>query len=643
MDDRRLPERRSRIPLRPPPLLRARSAQNSPLRELSPSREIASVSHKPVSVLIADVRNGTNDPIFDRTLEPLLKAVLERAGFITAVDRTQLSSRLGVQPFELLNEVAAREVAVKQGLDVVLSGSIDRRAGGYEIAVKAIQTIAGDVACSKTGQASSRDQVLRVTTKLATDVRKALGDDTSNSARMFATISLSTTSLEAVRFYALAQEAMASNRHDEARQNALKAVELDPKFGVGYQLLAVASNNLDQPQDAEKYIRDALCHLDGMTERERLSTRGMFCKLTGDYQQAVKEYGDMVSLDAASVSAHNQLALCYVQLRDFRKAVDEMRKAVELVPKRALFRTNLALFATYAGDFQTGEREARIVQDLGSPQWGLYALAEAQLGQGRLPEAVATYHALAKVDAKGASQAASGLGDVAIYEGRFSDAVRILEQGAAADLASGHSDRAAAKFAALAYAHVLQRHNGSAVAAIQKALVKNNDVGIRFLAARTCVGAGELLEARALMTGLASEFRVDAGAYAKIVEAEIALKSSEVRQAVKLLTEANGLIDTWIGHFDLGRAYFEVGQLVQADSEFDRCIKRRGEALSLFLNEVATFGYLPPVYYYQGRIRETLKTEGFAESYRTYLSIRGTSNEDPLVQEVRRRVGVSEV
>ena len=103
------------------------------------------------------------------------------------------------------------------------------------------------------------------------------------------------------------------------------------------------------------------------------------------------------------------------------------------------------------------------------------------------------------------------------------------------------------------------------------------------------------------------------------------------------MTAANSLLDTWIGHFDLGRVYFEAGQFAQADSEFDRCIKRRGEALAVFLDEVPTFGYFPPVYYYQGRAREGLNSVGFADSYRTYLNFRGKSTEDPLVPEVRRR------
>ena len=77
----------------------------------------------------------------------------------------------------------------------------------------------------------------------------------------------------------------------------------------------------------------------------------------------------------------------------------------------------------------------------------------------------------------------------------------------------------------------------------------------------------------------------------------------------------------------------------QADAEFDRCLQRRGEALALFLDEEPTYGFFPPVYYYQGRIREALKNAGFAESYREYLTLRGQSKEDPLLPEVRRRAG----
>ena len=593
--------------------------------------------HDPISVVIADLQNLTNDPTFDRTLAPVLKRALEGAGFISAYDRNGIRGTLGVRPPERLDEVAAREIAVKQGLGVVLSGSIDRQGNGYGVSLKAAQTVTGAVIATAKGRASNKDQVLGVVTKLVTAVRKALGDDTSDSAQLFAMASVSAISLEVLRHYAAAREASSNGKFDEARRSYSKAVELDPKFGMGYQGLAAVSQNLGNLQDAEKYIKEALRYLDSMTERERYTVRGAYYKLTGDYQQCVKENAYLIARYAADVVARNNLALCSTFLRDMPRALDEMRRLVELLPKRVVLRDNLALYANYAGDFQTGEKEARTIQE--PDAYALLALAFAQLGQGRLPQAMETYQKLGTIGALGGSFAASGLGDLATLEGRFSDAVRILDQGAVVDLASKNPDRAAAKFASLAYAHLLRGRKGPAVAAAEKALANSKAVKIRFLAARVFVDAGEIARARPLIAGLASELQAEPQAYAKIVEGEVALKNGDARQAIKVLIEANGLLDTWIGHFDLGRAYLEAGQFPQADSELDRCTKRRGEALSLFLDEEPTYAYLPPVYYYQGRVREGLNSAGFAESYRNYLSIRGQSTEDPLLAEVRRRSG----
>ena len=142
-----------------------------------------------------------------------------------------------------------------------------------------------------------------------------------------------------------------------------------------------------------------------------------------------------------------------------------------------------------------------------------------------------------------------------------------------------------------------------------------------------------------MIAGLASELQAEPQSYSKLIEGEIALKNNDPRGAIKLFTEGNKLLDTWISRFDLGRAYLEAEAFIQADSEFDSCIKRRGEAMSLFVDDWPTYGYLPAAYYYQGRVREAMKTAGFADSYRMYLSMRGKSSEDPLVPELRRRTG----
>ena len=300
------------------------------------------VQHDPVHVVIADLENRTNDPAFNRALENTMGRALEGAGFITAYDRIGIRRFLPIEPPEEFGEAAARAFAVKQGLGVVLAGTIEPSGRGYRISVKATRSVTGDTITSAAAIASSRDQVLEASTRLMTRVRNDLGDDESQSAQMFAMTSLSATSLEVVRHFATAIEAQSNSRFDEARDSLLEAIKLDPNFGIGYQSLAVVSRNLGDLEAAQEYIEEAVRNIDGMTERERYNTRGMFSRLTGDYQQCVKEYGQLIARYAADVVGRNQQALCLSLLRRLPEAVDVLRGVVQLMPNLSLFRTNLS-------------------------------------------------------------------------------------------------------------------------------------------------------------------------------------------------------------------------------------------------------------------------------------------------------------
>jgi serine/threonine protein kinase/tetratricopeptide (TPR) repeat protein len=592
-------------------------------------------AHDPVSVVIADLVNSTGDPAFNSTLEQTFRRGLEDASFISAYDRSRVSA-LGVRAPEKLDEAAARGLALKQGLGVVLSGSIDRRGGGYEISVKAAEAVTGNEITSVKRRASNRDDVLKVVTRLMADVRQELGDKTPESAQLFAMRSMSTSSLEVVGHYAAAVQAQARGQYEDARASLLEAVKLDPKFGLGYSTLAIMSRNLDRQDDANKYVKDALSYLEGMTDREKFATRGFYYTLTGDNQQCAKEFGESLVRYPADNSARNQRAGCLVGLRRYREATEEMRQAVKILPKHVTYRTNLALLENLTGDFQLAEDDVRAIEQPTART--LLVLAYSQLGRGLLPEAAQTYQKLATVGAVGASSAALGLGDLAVYEGRFSDAVRIFEQGAAEDLKAKTTLNAAIKLTSMAYAHLMAGQKGPAVAAADKALVTSKAIPVRFLAARIFVEAGAINKARPLAAALSAELPAEPQANGKIIEGQIALKAGKPGEAIKILTEANGLLDTWLAHFELGRAYLEAGALPQADSEFDRCIARRGEALSL-VGEGPSYGNFPLVYYYQGRVREDMKTVSFADSYREYLKTRAASTDDPLLPDVRRRAG----
>jgi len=598
--------------------------------------------HAPVSVLVADFTNHTGDPIFDDTLEPMFNVALEGASFINAFKRGTARKLAGQlpHPTDKLDEQAARLVAVGQGISAVITGELGRRGDNYSISAIALDSVTGNVLAKTEVTAANKDEVLLAIPKLAGPIRTALGDTTPQSVQVEkARGALTATSLEAVHQYGVGIEQLNAGNMEEALRSFSNAVALDPNFARAYGSMAAANVNLGKMQDAEKDVKLAMEHVDRMTDRERYRVRGFYYLTTHNWQKCVEEYGELVDQFPADNAGQANLSGCYLYLRNIPKAVAAARRAVEINPKGALQRAALSLYSSYAGDFAGGEREAQAALGI-NPSFPAYlALAEAQLGLGQMSQATETYHKLAKVGVQGASLAASGLADVASYEGRYADAVRILEQGAAADLAAKDSNNAAEKFAALSHIQLMRGQKEPAVAAATKASTMSQVIRVRVVAAQTFVEAGEIAKAQKLASGLASELEAEPQAYAKIIEGDLALKRGDAGNAVKTLTDGNNLLDTWIGRYKLGRAYLDAGLFVEADAEFERCVKRRGEALELFMDNVPTFGYFPSVYYLQGRAREGLKSPGFAESYRNYLSIRGKAGEDPLLPEIHRRLG----
>jgi serine/threonine protein kinase/tetratricopeptide (TPR) repeat protein len=598
--------------------------------------------HAPVSVLVADFANHTDDPVFDGTLEPMFNVALESASFINAYNRgsaRKLAQKLP-NPTDKLDEQPARLVALSQGVSTVIVGEISRSGNNYKVSAIALDTATGNVLAKSEATSTNKDEVVGTIPKLVAPIRNALGDTTPESVQLAASGPFTAASLEVVHLYNVGMEQQFAGKMEESLGSFSKAVELDPNFARAYAGMAATYGNLGQRQDSEKYIKLAMEHVDRMTERERYRIRGQYYFRTGNWQNCVAEYSEYLKQYPSDNVGQDIIAICFANLHNMPRAMEEAQRAVQIAPKDLIARMNLSLFACYSGDFQTCEREGREAQKLNPLLEECYlVLAYAQLGQGQLSQATEIYQKLQKVSERGAFLAASGLANLALYEGRYRQALQILDESVATDVAAKKPDRAADNFVMLSYAELLRGEKQPALAAAEKALANSQSTKIRFLAARTFVAAGETAKARKLAAILGSELRAEPQAYAKLIEGEAAMQEKHPSNAIQAFTDANKLLDTWIGWFDLGRAYLESGLFVEADSEFDRCLKRRGEALEFFDDGMPTYSYLPAVHYYQGRVLEGLKSPGFADPYRTYVSIRGQAGEDPLLPEIRKRIG----
>jgi serine/threonine protein kinase/tetratricopeptide (TPR) repeat protein len=599
-------------------------------------------SHAPVSILVADFANTTGDSVFDETLEPPLSVALEDASFISSYNRGQ-AKKIGAQirPGSTgLEGTTARLIATREGIDFIVSGLIEKKGSGYVVRARAFQNATGRIVMETDEEASDKKSVLGVVEKIAARTRRALGDSTPESVQLSAAGTFTTSSLEAAHAYALAQDLQWSGKWEEAIPLYEQAVQLDPNLGRAYAGLASTSANMGRRKDAEKYYQLALAHIDRMSDREKYRTRGGYYLSNREPRKAIEEYSALVQQFPSDGAGYSNLALGYFYLRDMPKALEQGRHAVQLLPKALLQQNNLALYAVYAGDFAAAGDEARKVIAQNSTYVNAYgALAMAQTGEGHLSEAEQTYSKMEAISARGAEMATMGRADLLLYQGRTKEAIALLQK--ASSPASGKNDDStlAAYFILLAEAKFAMGKISDAAADAKSALARDNGGTVQFSAGRIYIETGQSAAAQSLSSQLASHLDPDDQAYARLLEGESYLKRGDARRAVASFEEAQKLADTWIGRFDLGRSYIEMGAYAEADSELEKCLKRKGEASAIFLDDVPTFRVFPPVYYYLARAQEGLKSPAAAaESYKTFLAIKETGDELGLVADARRRV-----
>jgi tetratricopeptide (TPR) repeat protein/predicted Ser/Thr protein kinase len=600
-----------------------------------------SAPHAPVTLLIADFDNKTGDSVFDGTLEPMLGIALEGAPFISSFNRGQAKKDAArLQPTAThMDAGLAQLVAVREGVNAVVTGSITQDGSGYKVYVTTLDPASGKTILSEQRSASNKQDVLAAAGKLAESIRKGLGDTTPESAQLSAAETFSAGSLEAAHAYAVGQDFQQAAKWDDALKAYAQAAELDQNLGRAYAGMAAMYNNLGKHQDAEKYYGLAMSHIDRMTDREKYRTRSGYYLFTRNQPKAMEELTALVSQYPADSAGHANLALAYFLGRDMNKALEEQKRALEITPHSVLQRVNYSMYALYAGDFDTAVKEAQaILQENPKFDQAFRTIALAELGRGHTTEAAENYGKLEAVSPYGASIAATGLADLAQYEGKLTDAENILEKAVKVDLAAKDAESATARTSMLALVQMTLGKTQEAISSANKASADSKDPRVLYRAAQVYIAAGQDAKALQIVAPLSQRLEAEPQAYAKLIAGEAQLKKGNARDALNSFQEAQKLADTWLGHFDMGRAYLDAGAFTEASSEFDICLNRRGEATSVFLDDVPSYHVLPAVYYYQGRAREGLNSPGAAESYKTFLAIKEKGAGDPLVADAQRRL-----
>ncbi len=321
------------------------------------------------TVLLTDFVNTTGEPVFDGTLKQALAVQLGQTPFLNLFPEERVRETLrfmGRSPDDRITRDVGREICERQGIKAMLAGSIARLGTNYVITLEAIDPRSNDFFASEQVEADSKEKVLSSLGTAASNLRKKLGESLSSIQKYDAKIEQATTSsLEALKAYAMGDEERTKGRARESLVFYKRAVDLDPNFAMAYARIGVHYFNQEEIETSKQYTQKAYDLRDRVSERERLYISEKYYNyVTGEFDKAVETLQTWSKLYPKDFVPHNNLSINYKFMGRHEDALRESLEASRLSPNSTTARINVVGNFVSLGRFDEAEQAVAEIQKI---------------------------------------------------------------------------------------------------------------------------------------------------------------------------------------------------------------------------------------------------------------------------------------
>ena len=289
------------------------------------------------SILLADFVNTTGDPVFDGTLKQALAVQLEQSPYLNLVPDQTIRKTLqfmGRPADERVTGSVAREICERQNIKALLSGSIAMLGSEYVVALDVVNCRTGESLARDQITAAKKEAVLSAVGKAASSLRTKLGESLASVQKFDTPVTEATTSsLEALKAYAAADEMRNGGGEAESLPLFQHAVELDPNFALAHARLAAIYGNVGEEDRQMEEAKKAFDLRERVSERERFYIEGHYYFATGDIEKEKETLEAATRAYPNDSTAFGNLALVYgIYLGEFEKAIQMANETSRLEP-----------------------------------------------------------------------------------------------------------------------------------------------------------------------------------------------------------------------------------------------------------------------------------------------------------------------
>jgi tetratricopeptide (TPR) repeat protein/tRNA A-37 threonylcarbamoyl transferase component Bud32 len=547
------------------------------------------ISRVPIGVMFFD--NQTGEDRYDylrKVLAELLITDLGQSRFLQVMTFPRMHELLRSQAHEGVEVIDAAlgfELCKSAGVRVMVLGSLMKSGDTFAMNAQLLDVGTKEQVAAYRVTGRGEDSILgHLVDDLTNEIKEGLEISARETQEERKNISeLTTTSLEAYRYYSAGREAAFRMYTHEAIENLQRAIAFDSSFIEAYRALAREYYTLGDKVRALEIIEKAKSVPARMGEEKLTRLLASEAMIKEDWDEAIEHLDRLIKMNPENIGAHNDLGFVYYRQKGmYEEGISEFKKVLKLDPRGITHHSSFTYsFLGWAylrkGEFAEA-REAfnKYVDLLPNQVYPLDCLGDFHLIAGNYDDAIAILRRALEMRPD-YSLTHVLLGETYLAKGMFDQASRSYER--YRDLSASQVEKAKAHFY-LSKPYYLTDDFEGAIRLCERALDLHPDLiearwvrGLAYVKTGMLTRAeGEVLTIQRLTGKSAGE---DMTAYDWHLQGELLLARGlhqEGLENFKKAAEIRSLDRTFFMNA-LGEAYFSIGELDSAVGEFEAVLK----------------------------------------------------------------------
>lgn len=306
-----------------------------------------------IAIAVVDFVNETGEDDLNG-LSGMLVTSLEQSRRLTVLTRSRLFDilkQMGKQSADRIDEGLGREICNRADVSVLVIASIRRFDQLYDIDLKVVDPRKNEYLFTADEKGASKASIPGMIDRLSEKTRAGLKERTAEiQAARQKVADVTTPNLEAYRHYFLGEQLYDAFKIGEAEEEFKKALALDSNFALAYYGLAqcVAWQDLGLSKEP---IRRAVEYIDRAPEKERYLIRTFNAYVEANTEEALARAQDLLKMYPDDKQGMWMVADLSLHAGDYPTAITNMRRVLDLDPEFEVAMEHIVWAYREAGDY----------------------------------------------------------------------------------------------------------------------------------------------------------------------------------------------------------------------------------------------------------------------------------------------------